>query len=65
MITYQINKEIVEGRFPVSLEKAMELAGRIAQIEWGDPTTYDDPDFMVAELMQRFMPKVLLRIICL
>ena len=65
LLAYQVNKEIVQGRMPVSAEIAIELAGRIAQIEWGDATSYDDPDFMVGELMQRFMPKVTVAVLVL
>lgn len=43
-------------QFPVTLEEAADLAGWLAQIEWGDRTGYEDADEMTSELMTRFMP---------
>ncbi|KFO24191.1 pleckstrin homology domain-containing family H member 1 isoform X1 [Fukomys damarensis] len=36
LLAYQTNGEIVAGRFPVSKELALEMAGLMAQIEYGD-----------------------------
>ncbi|KAG8198398.1 hypothetical protein JTE90_021640 [Oedothorax gibbosus] len=36
LLVYQINEEIMEGKFPLSKELAMELAALLTQIEFGD-----------------------------
>lgn len=36
LLVYQINEEIIHGRFPLNRDLAVELASLIAQIEFGD-----------------------------
>ncbi|KAJ8308071.1 hypothetical protein KUTeg_012945 [Tegillarca granosa] len=36
LLTYQVNEEIVQGRFPLNKDLALELASLMAQIEFGD-----------------------------
>uniref|UniRef100_A0A4W3J751 Pleckstrin homology domain containing, family H (with MyTH4 domain) member 1 n=1 Tax=Callorhinchus milii TaxID=7868 RepID=A0A4W3J751_CALMI len=36
LLTYQINDEVVNGRFPVNKELALEVTALLAQVEYGD-----------------------------
>jgi hypothetical protein len=36
LLVYQVNEEIIHGRFPLNRDLAVELASLIAQIEHGD-----------------------------
>ncbi|XP_069117939.1 pleckstrin homology domain-containing family H member 1-like isoform X2 [Argopecten irradians] len=36
LLTYQVNDEIINGRFPLNKDLALELASLMAQIEFGD-----------------------------
>ncbi len=54
----QINYEMMAGRYPVNQEGAMDLGAMLAQMEWGNSSSFEDPDDMIAELMERFIPWV-------
>ncbi len=41
LVAYQTNDAILDGRFPVSREDAVELACILAQLEWGDNYTLE------------------------
>lgn len=64
LTAYQINEDVVRGRFPLSKELALELAALMAQIEYGDfngdkircsggPTT---PQQQVQCILEKFYP---------
>ncbi|XP_022332423.2 pleckstrin homology domain-containing family H member 1-like isoform X4 [Crassostrea virginica] len=36
LLAYQINEEIIQGRFPLNRDLALELASLLAQVEFGD-----------------------------
>lgn len=44
LLCYQVNKQIVAGRFPLSRELALELASLMAQLDMGDCSFHKNPN---------------------
>ncbi|XP_053395925.1 pleckstrin homology domain-containing family H member 1-like [Mercenaria mercenaria] len=58
LLTYQINDEIVNGRFPLNRDLALELASLMAQIEYGDLKSGDSSlNQQVSQILERFYPR--------
>ncbi|XP_013377346.1 PREDICTED: pleckstrin homology domain-containing family H member 1 [Chinchilla lanigera] len=67
LLAYQTNGEIVAGRFPVSKELALEMAGLMAQIEYGDMekpllpgpggTPPSKAQHLLQQVLDRFYPR--------
>ena len=68
MLAYQINDDIVQGRFPLNRDLALELTSLLAQVEYGDlklsSSDYSDGAIYQANIAQqvstvldRFYPK--------
>ncbi|CAG2107228.1 unnamed protein product [Medioppia subpectinata] len=53
---YQINNEIVLGRFPVTQDLALELCALMAQIEFADFVTISRPQVILQQVIDRFFP---------
>ncbi|XP_064600082.1 pleckstrin homology domain-containing family H member 1-like isoform X2 [Liolophura sinensis] len=64
LLVYQINNEIVAGRFPLNRDLALELASLMAQIEFGDVRVSEGlspgavvPTPQLAQVLDRFYPR--------
>ncbi|GIX68842.1 uncharacterized protein CG43867 [Caerostris extrusa] len=66
LLAYQINEEIMEGKFPLSKELAIELAALLAQIEFGDYSNESNrintdvnskPKLQIIQVIDQFFPK--------
>ncbi|GIY83075.1 uncharacterized protein CG43867 [Caerostris darwini] len=65
LLAYQINEEIMEGKFPLSKELAIELAALLAQIEFGDYSNESNritdvnskPKLQIVQVIDQFFPK--------
>ncbi|XP_071044238.1 uncharacterized protein CG43867 isoform X3 [Parasteatoda tepidariorum] len=65
LLVYQINEDIVDGKFPLSKELAVELASLLAQIEFGDlpnemhygSETHTKPKLQLVQALDKFFPK--------
>ncbi|GFT92153.1 uncharacterized protein CG43867 [Nephila pilipes] len=65
LLVYQINEEIMEGKFPLSKELAVELTGLLAQIEFGDYLNESNrvtdvnakPKPQIVQVIDQFFPK--------
>ncbi|XP_055926496.1 uncharacterized protein CG43867-like isoform X1 [Argiope bruennichi] len=65
LLVYQINEEIMEGKFPLSKELAIELAALLAQIEFGDYSNDSSriteanskPKPQIVQVIDQFFPK--------
>ncbi|KAL4238975.1 Pleckstrin y domain-containing H member 2 [Mactra antiquata] len=58
LLTYQINEEIVNGRFPLNKDLALELASLMAQIEYGDMKSNDTGlNQQLLQVLDRFYPR--------
>lgn len=53
LLVYQINQEIVNGKFPLTKELAVELSALLAHIEFGPLWSQDD---LVRQSMKKFIP---------
>ncbi|XP_066281395.1 pleckstrin homology domain-containing family H member 1-like isoform X2 [Branchiostoma lanceolatum] len=60
LLTYQVNEEVVNGRFPLNKELALEMAALMAQIEFGDHSSggQSSPSqkSQVDQVLERFYP---------
>ncbi|XP_052769794.1 pleckstrin homology domain-containing family H member 1-like isoform X1 [Mya arenaria] len=58
LLTYQINEEIVNSRFPLNRDLALELSSLMAQIEFGDMKTGDSGlAQQTIQVLDRFYPR--------
>ncbi|XP_035206715.1 uncharacterized protein CG43867-like isoform X2 [Stegodyphus dumicola] len=64
LLVYQINQEIMEGKFPLTKELALELAALLAQIEFGDYNENSRSNEVITkqplqllQVMDQFFPK--------
>lgn len=61
LLGYQINDEIVQGRFPLNRDLAIELASLMAQIEFGDAKVDVSKDLYSCQqfniILERFYPQ--------
>ncbi|KFM60753.1 hypothetical protein X975_17894, partial [Stegodyphus mimosarum] len=64
LLVYQINQEIMEGKFPLTKELALELAALLAQIEFGDyyengraNEVITKQPLQLLQVMDQFFPK--------
>lgn len=58
LLCYQINQQVVQGRFPLTRDLALELASLMAQIELGDYATDKarTPQAMALQAVDKFYP---------
>jgi len=58
LLTYQINEDIVTGRFPLNRDLALELSSLMAQVEFGDIKSTDVAlNQQTSQMLDRFYPK--------
>ncbi|KAI1895193.1 hypothetical protein AGOR_G00103790 [Albula goreensis] len=67
LLAYQVNDEVLKGHFPVNKELALEVAGLMAQVEYGDldrpasssPSNSFQPKVqqILLQVLERFYPK--------
>ncbi|XP_036360051.1 pleckstrin homology domain-containing family H member 1 isoform X3 [Octopus sinensis] len=57
LLAYQINEEIVQGRFPLNRDLAVELASLMAQIEFGDAKVDPSKDLSNCQQLQTVQKK--------
>jgi hypothetical protein len=53
---YEINNEIIGGRFPLTEDLALELSALMAQIEFGDFVSISRPQIILQQVVDRFFP---------
>ncbi|XP_038639733.1 pleckstrin homology domain-containing family H member 1 isoform X1 [Scyliorhinus canicula] len=61
LLTYQVNDEVVNGRFPVNKDLALEVTALMAQVEYGDLARPNpsSPGGSSQSKMQQFLQQVL------
>ncbi|XP_076358962.1 uncharacterized protein CG43867-like [Tachypleus tridentatus] len=66
LTAYHVNEEIVQGKFPLSLELALEMAALMAQIEFGDldgdkargsGVPHGNLEYQLGQVLNRFFPQ--------
>ncbi|GAB6021120.1 hypothetical protein CHUAL_003752 [Chamberlinius hualienensis] len=63
LLAFQVNEDIINDRFPVSLELSIELAALLSQVEYGDyhsdrgRTTPSSPGHQLQQVMDKFIPR--------
>lgn len=53
---YEINNDIIGGRFPITQDLALELSALLAQIEFGDFVSINRTQIILQQVVERFFP---------
>ncbi|KAI1296676.1 Uncharacterized protein HDE_05241 [Halotydeus destructor] len=61
-LTYQVNHEVLGGRFPTTPELALEFCALLSQIEFGNLSNFDS-DEIIRKSIRKFYPQHLLEMV--